>query len=332
MPRFTSIVLATSLALFLLAPCFGAVPVIFDTDMGNDIDDALALAMLHSLESRGECKLLGVTLTNAHPDAARYIRMVNRFYGRPEIPVGVASRAIPEGDRDGFFSKPLAAAPIALRKETRIAPAPAVPLLRRLLAESTEKVVIVQVGFSTNLAALLESKADAISDLDGGELARRKVSLLSAMAGNFVETTPEYNVKLDIPAAKRVFETWPTPVLFSGFEIGRALPYPAVSIERDFSYAPWHPIAASYRAYARMPYDRPTWDLTSVLAAVRPNRGYFLHSEPGDVTVDARTGSTSFTPVERGTRRYLRLPPNGVARILEALTLLASEPPRGRGE
>jgi len=34
-----------------------AVPVIFDTDMGNDVDDALALAMLHALESRGECRL-----------------------------------------------------------------------------------------------------------------------------------------------------------------------------------------------------------------------------------------------------------------------------------
>ena len=31
--------------------------VIFDTDMGNDVDDALALAMLHALESRGECRL-----------------------------------------------------------------------------------------------------------------------------------------------------------------------------------------------------------------------------------------------------------------------------------
>ncbi|MEI9971233.1 MAG: hypothetical protein WDO73_03780 [Ignavibacteriota bacterium] len=30
---------------------------------GNDIDDALALAMLHSLTDRGECELIGVTLT-----------------------------------------------------------------------------------------------------------------------------------------------------------------------------------------------------------------------------------------------------------------------------
>ena len=31
--------------------------VIFDTDMGNDVDDALALAVLHALQSRGQCRL-----------------------------------------------------------------------------------------------------------------------------------------------------------------------------------------------------------------------------------------------------------------------------------
>ncbi|PSO77991.1 MAG: nucleoside hydrolase, partial [Cyanobacteria bacterium QH_8_48_120] len=31
--------------------------------MGNDIDDALALAMLHAFESRQEAKLLAVTIT-----------------------------------------------------------------------------------------------------------------------------------------------------------------------------------------------------------------------------------------------------------------------------
>ena len=62
-------------AAYLLANvCFAARPVIFDTDMGNDIDDALALAMLHSLTDRGECQLIGVTLTNANPAAIPYIR------------------------------------------------------------------------------------------------------------------------------------------------------------------------------------------------------------------------------------------------------------------
>ena len=59
-----------------------SVPVIFDTDMGNDVDDALALAMLHALESRGECRLIGVTITKDNPWAAPYVDLVNTFYGR----------------------------------------------------------------------------------------------------------------------------------------------------------------------------------------------------------------------------------------------------------
>src|ERR1700752_1626134 len=91
--------------LFLLAAnlCFAARPVIFDTDMGNDIDDALALAMLHALSDRGECLLLGVTLPNANAAAVPYVRMINRFYGRPDLPVGAAIRALKGGDGDGYM-------------------------------------------------------------------------------------------------------------------------------------------------------------------------------------------------------------------------------------
>src|ERR1035437_5815126 len=68
--------------------CFAAHPVILDTDTGNDIDDALALAVLHALSDRGECELIGVTLTNAHPAAVPYIQMSKGFYGRGDLPVG----------------------------------------------------------------------------------------------------------------------------------------------------------------------------------------------------------------------------------------------------
>jgi len=308
--------------------CSAQMPVIFDTDMGNDVDDALALAMLHSLTSRGECRLLGVTLTNANASAVPYVRLVNAFYGRGELPVGTAITAIDGGDKDGYLSATLKAAPESLAAAARatVAAEPAVSLLRRLLADSSEKVTIVQVGFSTNLAALLDSKPDRFSPLKGLELVREKVALVSAMAGNFTGGAPEYNVKLDIPAARTVFDRWPTPVIFSGFEIGRELLYPAVRIEHDFSYAPWHPIPASYRAYNKMPYDRPTWDLTAVLAAVRADHRYFNLSADGRVQV-ADDGRTTFKPGP-GDRRYLRLEAGQKERIMEALTLLASEPPR----
>ena len=59
---------------------------IFDTDMGNDVDDALALAMLHAFASRGEVKLLAVTVSKDNPWAAEYVRMVNEYYGRAHHP------------------------------------------------------------------------------------------------------------------------------------------------------------------------------------------------------------------------------------------------------
>src|SRR6516225_8032497 len=55
-------VVVVALAAVCLAAAQGA-PVVFDTDMGNDVDDALALAVLHALESRGECRLIAVTIT-----------------------------------------------------------------------------------------------------------------------------------------------------------------------------------------------------------------------------------------------------------------------------
>ena len=302
------------LACLLASVSFAARPVIFDTDMGNDIDDALALAMLHALTDRGECELIGVTLTNGNPAAVPHIRMLNRFYGRPDLPVGAAIQSLKGGTQDGYMTAALRAMPAVL--ESPVEPAPLV--LRRLLRNSREKVILVQTGFSTNLAALLDAPEDLA-------LIREKVSLVVAMAGNFTGGQPEYNVHIDIPSAKAVFERWPTPVIFSGFEIGRDLLYPASGIEHDFGYAQPHPIAESYRAYQKMPYNRPTWDLTAALEAVRPDHEYFKLSELGTVVVEA-DGTTRFTP-GTGTRSYLILDPSKRAEILSVLTLLSSEPP-----
>src|SRR5712692_8689476 len=81
----------------LAAACMVAAqppPLIFDTDMGNDVDDALALALLHALESRGECRLIAVTLTKDNPWAPVYVDLVNTFYGRAHIPVGIVKGGV----------------------------------------------------------------------------------------------------------------------------------------------------------------------------------------------------------------------------------------------
>ena len=313
--------------------------VIFDTDLGNDIDDALALAMLHALESRGECRLLAVTVTKDNELAAPAVDAINTFYGRGDIPIGVVrGGATP---KEGKFLRALATAEDNGRPRYphdlltgRDAPE-ATGLLRRVLAKEPDgSVAVVMVGFSTNMARLLDSGPDAVSPLSGKELVRRKVRLLSAMAGAFspelqAKHYREYNVHIDVPSAQKVYDEWPTPIVFSGYEIGIAIPYPARSILDDYGYVAHHPIKEGYERYGKMPYDRPTWDLTSVLVAVRPDRGYFTLSPPGCVRSEA-DGFTVFEPEKDGPHRHLIASPEQVVRVKEALTLLSSEPPKGK--
>ncbi|MBI3679181.1 MAG: nucleoside hydrolase [Acidobacteria bacterium] len=312
----------------LLALPLAAEPVrvIFDTDIGNDIDDALALAVIHALESRGEAKLLAVTITKDNRWSAPFVDLVNHFYGRPGIPVGVVKNGKTPRDgpytkipceRTGPDGKPLYPRRI---QDGSHAPEAAALILQILEKQPDQSVVMVQVGFSTNLARLLDRPG-------GKDLVRRKVRLLSIMAGWFPTGNPEYNVRTDLEASRKLYSEWPTEAVFSGFEIGLSIPFPAVSVERDFRYVEHHPIADAYRAYKQMPYDRPTWDLTSVLYAIRPDRGYFSLSERGRVRVDGE-GRTALEPDPKGPHRYLIVNDTQRAKTLEALELLASQAPQ----
>lgn len=315
------------------------VRIIFDTDVGNDVDDALAQGVIHALQSRGECRLLAVTVTKDNPYAGAFVDLVNTFYGRGDIPIGTVrdGRAL----QDGRFIRQVATAeddgtlryPHDLRSG---ADAPeAVGLLRNILADQPDRsVVIVMVGFSTNMSRLLESKPCKASPLSGRDLIAKKVRLLSTMAGAFTEELRnrhfcEYNVKVDVPSARLIAEQWPTPVVYSGWEIGDAIRYPAASIEHDYDYVPHHPLAEAYRLFDKMPYNRPTYDLTSVLWAVRPQRGYFGLSPRGRVIVED-DGFVRFEENPNGPHRYLTVDPEQVTRTREALTMLSSQPPTER--
>jgi 5'-3' exonuclease len=81
-------------------------------------------------------------------------------------------------------------------------------LLARFQADGS--VVVVQVGFFTNLARLLD-------DAEARALVAKKVSRLSLMGGAFQTVNAdtrylEYNVKVDIPAAQKLARDWPTPM------------------------------------------------------------------------------------------------------------------------
>ncbi len=311
----------------------GPVRLIFDTDMGNDVDDALALAMIHALESRGECSLLAVTLTKDHPLSAAYVDAVNQFYGRGDIPVGlVVDGVTPEA---GKFL-PLAAVKdgAKLRYPNRYADGERAPdatsVLREVLAaQPDQSVVIAQVGFSTNMARLLDSPPDSFSALNGRELVSQKVRRLLVMAGYFGKSNTkhsDFNVARDITSAQKLANQWPTPIDYSGTEVGGNIKYPAESIQQDYDYAVHHPVVEAYELYKPMPYDRSTWDLTSVIQAVRPTRGYFGLSSPGRVSIDD-DGVTHFEEDEKGLHRYFTITRQQVLRVKEAFIHLSSQPP-----
>ena len=313
----------------------GAVRLIYDTDICGDCDDVLALGMIHALEARRACRLLAVTVSVDNDLAAEFVDAVNHFYGHDPIPIGVVGRggvraesrflSLAEQRDGGKLRYPRGAAPPGGRP-------PATEVLRATLAGQPDgSVVIVQVGFSTNLARLLDSPPDERSPLTGEELVRRKVKTLSLMAGAFVPIAGEpryreYNIVQDIPSAQTLAQRWPTPMVWSGFEIGIALPYPAASIERDYGYVTHHPLAEAYVLYNPPPHERPTWDLTSVLYAIEPDRSYFDLSPPGTITVEA-DGASSFSANNAGRHRYLILPAERRDRVIEAFVQLCSQPP-----
>jgi len=315
----------TILALAVATAAAGEpVRILFDTDMGNDVDDAIALATLHAFETRGEARILAVTITKDNRWAAPYVDLLNTFYGRPGIPLGMVRNGVtPE---DGNYLAVVAGKRRrggALLYPRKVTPEIAVPdaqtVLRQALAEQPDaSVVIVQVGFSTNLARLLDSAADA-------GLVKRKVRLLVMMAGRFSDGELEYNIEKDIPAAQKLFARWPTPIVVSPFELGAQTTYPAVRVDRDFRYVPDHPLADAYRAYQKMPYDEPLWDPTAALYAVRPDAGYFTLGPEGRVSVNEK-GVTTFS-AGGGQHRILSANAEQRARIVEAVAALASQPP-----
>lgn len=150
------------------------VPLIFDTDMVNDVDDVLALGMIRSLQSRGECELLAVTITKDHKLAAPFTDAVNTFDGRGAIPIEVCRSEVT--NHEGKFNH------LTNARDGAGLPYPhdlisgknapdSVAVLRQTLTEADEgSVVIVQVGFSTNLANLFDSKPDQDSSLHCLEL------------------------------------------------------------------------------------------------------------------------------------------------------------------
>ena len=311
------------------------VRIIFDTDMASDVDDVGALASLHALADLGEAEILAVGISSRNEHVGPCVDAINTWYGRPDIPIGY-QRGIQVGyPADTGEVTPSkyaeAVAKAFAHRLARSSDAPDAALLYRkvLAAQPDGSVVIASVGFLTNLRGLLDTPPDAISASSGEELVRRKVRLWVCMGGKFPggrfdNGDGEYNLRVDRAASLRALSDWPTPVVFSGFEIGaRVLTGKRLAAAPETS-----PVRAAYLHFNGLE-NRQSWDQTAVLYAVRGAAAYWTESEPGLclMHVGLRFGYNDWIPTPLKSHRYLieKMSPAEVGRAIEDLM---TRPPR----
>jgi inosine-uridine nucleoside N-ribohydrolase len=309
--------------------------VIFETDLGNDVDDVLALDMLDMYMKEGKVNLLAICSNKDNKYSSEFIDIMNTWTGNTHIPIGIIHNG-PDCENDAknyaqcVADSSVSGHPLFRRSiaDYKLLP-DATELYRKILSKQPDhSVVIISTGFSTNLARLLETKPDKYSSLSGQQLIAKKVRVLSVMAGSYGEKKiKEYNVIKDVKSAKEVFSQWPTRIVDDPFEIGIQITYPAKSIENGFKWDPSNPVVSAYKCYMPMPYDRPTWDLCAVLYAIEPNRNYFSISQPGKIRVDNK-GYTHFTKQKNGNCFYLSVSPKQAKRIRTHFIQLITADPR----
>jgi purine nucleosidase len=173
-----------------------AAPVLFDTDIGTDIDDAYALAViLH----RPDLELLGVTTVSS--DAVERARLAAKFlavaggkWARVPVYAGLStpSQNMRQVEWARGFSSP------------SLHTTGGIDFLRRQIEKRPGQVTIIAVGELTNVAALLES---------GGGIAG-KIKAISLMGGSIYrgyaagsKPEPEWNIKSNAKAAQTVFDS-----------------------------------------------------------------------------------------------------------------------------
>lgn len=327
--------LAISLALSI---CVSADPVrvIFDTDMKTDYDDIGALSMLHALADAGECELLAVVQSSRGNAGLAVVEIVNRYYGRPGIPLGAlkAGGVCHPGDPHVFGLLDRYAGWYRFKDAAQASSA--VDVLRETLAAQPDgSVVVCAVGFMTNLRDLLASKADRFSPLDGRALVAKKVKGTVIMACSYPNGS-EHNAKGDAAASKTVFADWPAPIIFTDYQYGCDIYAGRAVSELPDAH---NPVRDAFRF--RLPprdkvsattYDRaeghPSWDETAVLAAVRPLGRYF-DVEHGTYRMVGEKGDDEWVadPKSRNCRLVPKLPKTEIGRVIDDLMC---RPPRAR--
>jgi purine nucleosidase len=244
--------------------------VVLDTDIGSDVDDLLALAML-----LGSPEWDLTAVSTVYGDTVLRARMVRRAYRlarRPAPPIAAGAREAHSGrpvwwaGHEGMLMPDLAAEPV---DETLDAAA----LLR---ASAT----IAAIGPLTNVA-------DAVAQQHG-------IERLVIMGGDFGSDEPEHNIRCDVAAARAALDAG-VPVLATGIDQTRRVILDDDSIAAVRSSGPLGELLAAeihqFRAWLGRP-DSPH-DPIAILAAIRPDlftvvRGRIRLDAAGVTTLERR--------------------------------------------
>jgi len=311
----------------LLISSFGwsaqPVKIIFDTDMGPDYDDVGAITVLHALAAKGECEILATMSSCGYPYIAPTIEVFNRYFQKPNIPIGVPGPDAPKFSCPNHWNDSLVVKYLPKKKTNADYPSATEVYRKVLAAQKDQSVVIVTVGFISNLETLLKSEPDQYSKLSGKELVAKKVKNWVAMAGGFPEGS-EFNVNQHAAASCYVFQNWPTPILFSGFEIGwKIMTGNKVATQGTKG----SPVQWAYE-YCLSNYEnkksvnRNSWDHTAVLCAVRNPENYFYVIGNGTFVCN-ENGSNSWNADKNSNHSFLvhKYPYQKIADILDDLMM-----------
>ncbi|MGL6135571.1 MAG: hypothetical protein ACRC1L_15515 [Prochlorococcaceae cyanobacterium] len=286
--------------------------------MATDVDDAGAVALLHALADQGEAEILAMGVSVANDHSALALDAINTFFRRPHIPIGTTKAGDayrPAKARVRYAAQLAKEYPRSRQHWQGAADAPDVVSVYRAvlgaqpdISPDSPGVVIVSVGMLTNLRDLLHSQPDAHSDLAGRDLLRRKVRLWVGMAGHF-PSGREYNLHTHQAASDDVLNHWPTPALFSGYEIGKEITTgPELQALPAGRGPDGHIIRRAYQLHRSLQRGRPSWDQATVLYAVRgldggPASRYWQLSAAGRVQL-AADGANSWRDNPKGPQRY----------------------------
>ena len=309
------------------------VPVIFDTDMDTDCDDAGALAVLHALADAGEAEILATPVSSRFRFSAPCTAAINGYYNRGDLPVGAPGGEGADVNRGSKYAKQVAERfPTPLESN---ADAPdAVAVYRRALAVRPDAaddpaggVVVLTVGYVTNLRDLLASGPDAVSPLSGPDLIEKKVRLWVCMGGRYprhLDPGVYGNFKPDPSSAVLAARDWPTPIVFSG--LGEDVPTGGTLAQTPAD----NPVRVAYELYLGSRPTRPSWDPIATLYAVRPDAPFWrVRAEGSNRIFPNGTNEWRDEPDDPRHRLLLFADRPGVrGEVRDLLNELMTRPPR----